>query len=259
MTLNDLTDELSRARAQARMLDAKAWRGMVAHVEDGYAVQSLLAQRAGHDVCGWKVTALLPEQQKLYLTDRPVAGALLAPFVHGVPATLSLKTFVTPLLECEVSFLLGSDLPPRDKLYSRTEIEAAIEAVVPAMEIADSRWPDDAPSLLKLADSMGNGAFIGGEPMKDWRKLDLTAIDVTLTHDGKITERGSSSRILGNPLLAVIALANAQSQAQPLPAGGLRRGQIITTGTCTTPIPPKPGRYIGEFGPLGTLQMDVVA
>jgi 2-keto-4-pentenoate hydratase len=259
LSLRELTEELARARVETRMLDAKAWRDTVAHVEDGYAVQSLLAQRAGHDVRGWKVTALMPEQQKLYLTDRPVAGALLSPFVHSAPAKLSLKTFVTPLLECEVSFLLGSDLPPRAEFYSRKEIEAAIEAVVPAMEIADGRWPDDAPGLLKLADSMGNGAFLSGEPVKDWRKLDLTAIDVTLTYDGKVTERGSSSRILGNPLLAVVALANAQSLAQPLPAGGLRRGQILTTGTCTTPIPPKPGRYVGEFGSLGTLQLDVVA
>ena len=74
----------------------------------------------------------------------------------------------------------------------------------------------------------------------------------------QITERGSSARILGNPLLAVIALANAQSAAQPLPAGGLKRGQIVTTGTCTTPIPPKVGRYVGEFGPLGSMQLDIV-
>ena len=70
-----------------------------------------------------------------------------------------------------------------------------------------------------------------------------------------VAERGNSARILGNPLLAVIELANAQ----PLPAGGLKRGQIVTTGTCITPIPPKPGKYIGEFGALGTLELNFVA
>lgn len=237
------------------MLDANAWRHVVANVEDGYAAQSLLAKRAGHDVRGWKVTALSPEQQRLYLASRPVGGAMLAPFVHVAPATLSVKSFLTPLLECEVSFLLGADLPVRDKPYTHADIEAAIEAVVPAMEVADCRWPDDAPGLLKLADSMGNGAFISGEPVANWRQLDLTAIDVTLSHDGKVSERGSSARILGNPLLAVIALANAQ----PLPAGGLKRGQIVTTGTCTTPIPLRPGRYTGDYGALGMVQLDIVA
>jgi 2-keto-4-pentenoate hydratase len=159
----------------------------------------------------------------------------------------------SPLLECEVAFLLGVDLPPRQQSYTRSEIEAAVEAVVPAMEIADSRWPANAPGLLKLADSMGNGAFIAGAPLRDWRKLDLDELAITLKHDGSVTERGSSARILGNPLRAVIALANAQ----PLPAGGLKRGQIITTGTCPTPIPPKPGVYVGEFGALGTLRLDI--
>ena len=112
MSLNDLSDELTRARDEARMLDAKAWRDTITDVGDGYAVQSLLAQRAGHGVRGWKVTALGAEQQKLYLSDRPVAGALLAPFVHRGPAPPSPKPLVPPVLECQLSVPLGSDRPP---------------------------------------------------------------------------------------------------------------------------------------------------
>jgi 2-keto-4-pentenoate hydratase len=250
----DLADELARARAEVRVLEAGPWGASVTNVNEAYRIQSQLAGRAGNTVCGWKVTALGIEQQRSFLTDRPIAGALLSPFVHTAPAVLSAAQFIVPLLECEVAFLLGADLPPRQKPYTRGEIEAAVEAVVPAIEVADSRCPADAPNLLKLADSMGNGAFITGAPVRDWRKLDLENIDVTLTHDGSVTERGSSARILGNPLLAVIALANAQ----PLPAGGLKRGQIVTTGTCATPIPPKPGVYVGEFGALGTLRLNIV-
>ena len=254
MSAADLAGQLARARAQARALDAGPWLNSVADVEQAYAVQSQLAQLAGDDVRGWKVSALSAEQQRLYSTSRPVAGALLAAFVHAAPVSLSLKSFVTPLLECEVSFLLDADLPARAARYTREEIEAAIAAAVPAMEIADCRWSPGAPDLLKLADAMGNGAFITGQPVKDWQTLDLSNIAVTLSHDGSETERGSSARILGNPLLAVIALSNAQ----PLPAGGLKRGQIVTTGTCTTPIPPRAGRYVAYFGALGTVRLDVV-
>jgi 2-keto-4-pentenoate hydratase len=251
----DLADELACARAEVRVLETGPWRGSVTNVAEAYRIQSQLAGRAGNTVRGWKVTALAIEQQRSFLTNRPVAGALLSPFVHTAPAVLSAAQFIVPLLECEVAFLLGADLPPRQQPYTRSEIEAAVEAVVPAIEVADSRCPADAPNLLKLADSMGNGAFITGAPLRNWRKLDLENLDVTLTHDSSVTERGSSARILGNPLLAVIALANAQ----PLPAGGLKRGQIVTTGTCTTPIPPKPGVYVGEFGALGTLELSFVA
>ena len=173
--------------------------------------------------------------------------------MHTAPATLSAAQFIAPLLECEVAFILGADpLGWRTQPYTRGDIEAAIEAAVPAIEIADSRCPANAPDLLKLADFMGNGAFITDAPVRDWRKLDLENLPVTLMHDGSVAERGNSSRILGNPLLAVIALVNAQ----PLPAGGLKRGQIVTTGSCITPIPPKPGTYVAEFGALGTLRLN---
>jgi 2-keto-4-pentenoate hydratase len=250
-----LVDELARARSEARVLEAGPWLASVTSVEEAYRIQSQLAARPGNIVRGWKVTALAPEQQRGFLTDRPVAAALLSPFVHMAPDTLSVAQFIVPLIECEVAFLLGADLPPRQQPYTRGEIEAAIEAVVPAIEIADSRCPANAPDLLKLADFMGNGAFISAAPVHDWRKLDLENLVVTLTHDSSIAERGNSARILGNPLLAVIALANAQ----PLPAGGLKRGQIVTTGSCITPIPPKPGAYVAEFGALGALQFNIVA
>ena len=203
----------------------------------GLPIQSQLAARPGNTVPAWKVTALAPEQQRGF-PDRPSGGRpLLSPFVHAFGATIATgRAIHRSLLECEVAFVLGADLPPRPKPYTRGEIEAAIEAAVPAIEIADSRCPAEAPNLLKLADCMGNGFFISGAPVRDWRKLDLENLAITLMHDGSVTERGNSARILGNPLLAVIALANAQ----PLSAGGLKRGvQIVTTGSCITPIPPK--------------------
>jgi len=255
MSLADLAVQLARARAQASPLDAAPWLKAVTSVADAYQVQSQLSKLAGDDVRGWKVSALKPEQQRAYATDKPVAGPLFGAFVHAAPATLSAAAFVAPLLECEVAFLLGMDLPPRPQPYAHEEIAAAIEAVIPVIEIADCRWPADAPDLLKLADAMGNGAFITGRPLRDWRKLDLTNLAVALTRDGNEIERGSSARILGNPLLAVEALANAQ----PLPAGGLKRGQIVTTGTCTTPVPPVPGQYLADCAALGGLGLTMVA
>ena len=253
MNTAELAQQLARARTQARVLDTGPWLGFVASVDDGYRIQSQLAELAGNDVRGWKVTALTPEQQRGYDTNRPVAGPLLAPFVYGDPATIELSRFVSPLLECEISFLLGRDLPARDKPYSREEIEGAIEAIIPAMEIADCRWPADAPGLLKLADDMGNGAFITGRSVQNWRGVDLAAIDAVLTHEGAEVVRGNCARILGDPLQAVVALANAQ----PLAAGGLKRGHIVTTGTCTTPLPLARGRYVADFGPLGILRLTI--
>jgi len=123
--------------------------------------------------------------------------------------------------------------------------------VVAAIEVPDCRVAANAPELVKLADDMGNGAFVVGAPMTRWREIDLGNIAITLTADNGENLAGNSARILGNPLLALIALANAQ----PLAAGGLKKGQIVTTGTCTTPVPPRAGTYVGEFGPLGAVRV----
>jgi 2-keto-4-pentenoate hydratase len=251
MTAN-LSARLEAARIGAR-LAVLTPADRIASVDEAYGVQAELIGRAGNDVRGWKVTALAPADQKQYASSRPVAGPLLGPYVFAAPARVSLSALVAPLLECEVAYVLGRDLPARATPYDRAQIEAAVAAVVPVFELADSRVEASAPDLLKLADAMGNGLFIVGRPIADWHRLNLTNVPITLSHNGDAIGEGSSARILGHPLLAVVALANAQ----PLPDPGLKAGQIVTTGTCTTPVAVRPGTYAADFGPLGAAEMTV--
>ena len=250
--MSALAARLAQARAEARALAARDAGGEVASVADAYRVQDALAAKAGA-VRAWKVSALIPEQQRGYPTDRPVGGALFASFCHDTPARVALKDLVGPLMECEIAFLLGRDLPPRATPYTRAEIADAVDAIVPAIEIADCRLSADAPDLLKLADDMGNGAFVMGAAVRDWRGVDLNGREVVLTLNGSEVARGPCAKVLGDPLMGVVGLANAQ----PLPAGGLKRGQIVTTGTCITPIATKAGAYVADFGTLGRVELKV--
>lgn len=250
--MSALAAKLAQARAEARVLAARDIAGEVNSVADAYRVQDALAAQAGA-VRAWKVSALVPEQQRGYPTDRPVGGALFASFCHDTPARVALKDLVGPLMECEIAFLLGRDLPPRATPYTRAEIADAVDAIVPAIEIADCRLSADAPDLLKLADDMGNGAFVMGAAVRDWRGVDLKGREVVLTLNGSEVARGPCAKVLGDPLMGVVGLANAQ----PLPAGGLKRGQIVTTGTCITPIAMKAGAYVADFGTLGRVELKV--
>jgi 2-keto-4-pentenoate hydratase len=253
MSHASIARDLMAARREARLLDPKQLPA-IANVDDAYGVQTELAALAGGDVRGWKVTALTRADQDKFSSSRAVAGMLLGNYVHPDGATLRLSGLIAPLLECEIAFVLGADLPARTEPYARDEVEAAIAQVVAAFEIPDGRTPDDSALLLKLADCMNNGEFIAGQPIAFSKGFDVTNIDITLAHNGKMLERGSSARILNDPLLAVLALANAQ----PLPAGGLRKGQVVTTGTCTNPIKLEKGEYTAEFGSLGSVRMTVV-
>src|SRR6185312_2533220 len=91
--MSALAAKLAQARADARTLDPRETAGQVGSVADAYRVQDALAA-ASDAVRGWKVSALIPEQQRGYPTDRPVAGPLFAPFFHASPASVTLARFV---------------------------------------------------------------------------------------------------------------------------------------------------------------------
>ena len=225
--MSDLAAKLAVARAEARVLPIHEGAGTVTSVAEAYRVQDALAAAFGA-VWAWKVSALIPEQQRGYPTDRPVGGALFSPFVLSSPARTELRRFVAPLLECEIAFLLGRDLPPRDNPYIRAEIANAVEALVPAIEIADCRWPADAPDLLKLADDMGNGAFITGTPLRDWQSIDLNGRDVAFDTpvDADEDERPSPAAFLidhaADPYMAAETESEEESSLEALHRGLVR-------------------------------------
>lgn len=247
-----LAKQLQDARASARAIEIASRD--VASLDSAYAIQSELIALSGGDLKGWKVTALTRNDQQKFGTDRAVAGALLGHSVYSSGAQLRLSAFVAPLIECEIAFLLAADLPPRSPPCSRNEVEACIAAVVPVFEFPDSRVGAGAGDLVKLADVMSNGALVTGSAMKNWRALDLTKIDIRLELAGRLVAEGSSARILGDPILALLALANAY----PLPAP-LRAGQIVTTGTCTEPLIVQPGKYVASFSGLGDVEVSFTA
>lgn len=247
-----LARQLHAARAAARAIDIDARD--VGSIEAAYAIQSELIALAGGEPRGWKVTALTARDQQKFAGDRAVAGAVLADFVYPSGAELKVSSFVAPLIECEIAFVLGADLSARAHPYSRSEIEAAISAIVPVFEFPDSRVGASAGDLVKLADVMNNGALVTGTPEPDWRRLDLTSIGIRLELDGRLVAEGTSARILGDPVLALLALANAC----PLPSP-LRAGQIVTTGTCSDPLPVQPGRYVASFSGLSDVEARFIA
>ncbi|MFG1261567.1 2-keto-4-pentenoate hydratase [Xanthobacter aminoxidans] len=241
---------LHAARQDARLAELPADTRLPATPEEAYRVQAEIVRRSGQTILGWKVTALKEEDCAAYGGTRPVAGPLLSGWVFPAPAEAPLSRFIAPLLECEFAFLLGQDLPPRETPYTLEEIADAVAALIPAFEIADGRVRPDAPGALRLADSMGNGAFIPGPPVTDWHALDRAG-PVTLVIDGIEIETGSGARILGDPLKAVQHLANAQPLCAPLLAG-----HIITTGTATTPARLEGARRVeADFGAVGVVKM----
>lgn len=237
---------LVAARRQRRTLDGLPPALRPASPEAAFAIQdevmALLGERAG----GWKV-GLAPGAP-------PSCAPMFASLIHESP--LAIPAADVPLLgvEAEIAVRLGHDLPPRAAPYGRDDVLAAIDTVCPAIEIVDSRLreflkssPDD-----KLADNVGNGAFAYGSPIAAWRTLDLSALRVRLELGGKLLVDKIGGCPSGDPIVAVVWLANHLTGR----CGGLKAGQIVTTGSCIGMPFAKPGdAAVATFDQLGTVRV----
>ncbi len=244
---------LMDARHAGRTLAGWPSRGPGAFWES-FAIQAAAARLSGAPVPGWKVGNITQEQRDKSGIPSVTHAPLLAPWTMPSPGNFAFAKLRVPKLECEFAFALSRDLPARAAPYSRDEVADAVAALHPAIEIVDTRLPAPPAPLDALADFMMSGGFVYGPAVADWRKLDLGAAKMTLLRDGRPVVEGSGAAILGDPFAALVILANS-----PPPWAMLTAGQVVTTGSCIVPYAPDaPGRYVGDFGALGTVAVDLV-
>ena len=90
--------------------------------------------------------------------------------------------------------------------------------------------------------------------MPSFRSLDLKALRCRLWVDDELVNDKIGGHSLGDPIAPVLAWANTQGDA----LGGLKAGQIVTTGTLTTPVRlERPARLRGLIDGLGEILLDV--
>ncbi|MBL8696975.1 MAG: fumarylacetoacetate hydrolase family protein [Alphaproteobacteria bacterium] len=251
LDLDRAATEFVAARTGARLVGPLPADATPATLDDAYRIQAETARRLG-GYRGWKVGALTAEQQAKAGVAAPTAARLIAAFVHDSPARLSIARLRTPKLEAELAFSLARDLPPRAAPYSEEEVADAVAAMHPAIEVADTRLAPQPSLAMNLADAMANGAFIVGPAYGSWRAMDRGAVAVSLRVNGTLAATGQGAVVLGDPLRAVVVFAN-----NPIPGGpGLRRGDIVTTGSLTGVTPVAAGDVaVAEFAAIGTVEV----
>ena len=111
-------------------------------LQDGYEVQQLVHERtsASRRRVGRKIglTSVVVQQQMGVTT--PDFGVLFADMAFGDAEPIAFDRLLQPRIEAEVAFVLGSDLPERP--VTTTDVLRAVDFVVPAIEVCDSRIAD---------------------------------------------------------------------------------------------------------------------
>lgn len=222
-------------------------------LDEGYAIQRAVAESSRSGTAGWKIAATSEAGQAHIGVDGPLAGRLFVSRLYrdgdGIPA----GRLHMGVAEAEFAFRMGRDLSSSDAPFSIDAVMERVDSLHVAIEVPDSRFEDfagaGAPQLV--ADSACAEFFVLGPAAPDvWRTIDLASHPVALRVNGVDASTGSGANVLGDPRIALAWIANDRAErGEPLLAG-----EVVTTGTCVTPAPVRPGdELLADFGPLGTV------
>jgi len=186
-----LTDSQVEALAQ-RLVRAESTKSPVAPLtdefpdmtqEDAYAVQRLWVQAkvsGGAKFIGWKVGLTSEAMQKMFGVTTPDFGKLLDYMRLDEGGLLSLNPLIQARIEPEIAFVLNADI--QGPGIDAEDVLAATEAVMPALEIIDSRIAD---WKIKLADTISDNASCGrivlSRSRTPPRGIDLSQVQMQFT------------------------------------------------------------------------------
>lgn len=246
-----------------QVLDALPQACRPASRAEGHAIQAQLPAVSGRGVDGWKIAATSTVGQTHIGVSGPLAGRLLAGQVAADGATVPSAGNRMRVAEPEFAFRFGRDLAPRATPYGMEEVLDAVYTLHPALEVPDSRYADfaHAGEAQLLADNACANRFVlGPAAPADWRDVDLRAHPVhgrvSGANGSRLSREGTGAAVLGDPRVALTWLVNELSALGLT----LQAGQIVTTGTCMTPLEIEPGDSVtADYGRLGCVSMRFAA
>lgn len=201
-------------------------------VDEAYEIQAALDERlreALGPVVGHKIGCTNPKMQEYMGIRSPASGSIHQRMVKNLRGEFRHDTFVHPGVECELAVRLSTPLPASRAPYTRASVADAVDTVMPAFEIVDSRFEDfraiGAPSLI--ADDFFDAGCVLGPPAVTWRSLDLAKLKGSITINGKLVSSGESGQVMGHPFEALAWLANEFARR----GRGLKAGEFVMTGS----------------------------
>jgi 2-keto-4-pentenoate hydratase len=226
---------------------------------EGYAVQSVISQVAGKSIVGWKIAATSAAGQKHINASGPIVGSLLDGQVFRSGASIPSAGNRMHVVEPEIAFVFGRDLPPRSMPYSQDEVMQAVSHLHTALELPSSRFTDftKAGDAQLIADNACAHLFVlGSATLANWRSLPLdhhpVRAEVTRKDGTKWTREGSSNAVLGDPRIALTWMVN-EITAQGVT---LKKDHFVTTGTCMVPLEVNEGdQVVADYGVIGTISL----
>ena len=222
-------------------------------IEEAYEIQRVNLDRkiaSGARLAGRKIGLTSLAVQEWLGVDEPDFGGLLDTMAIPNGGTIPHGSLLQPRVEGELAFVLKRDLEGPG--ITPHHVIAATDFLLPSIEIIDSRVRDWSFKIQDtIADNASSGFFVVGSRPIDLREIDIRRVGLTLRKNGRVVSTGAGSACMGDPIAAVVWLANKLGTlGTPLLAG-----EIILSGALGPVVEVAPGDVvtaeIGSFGEVG--------
>ncbi|MBS0355996.1 MAG: 2-oxo-3-hexenedioate decarboxylase [Proteobacteria bacterium] len=256
-TILSLAEHLESAELQARDVTKITDDHPDMDWDDAYAIQDEIRRRKearGNKVAGLKCGLTSFAKMKQMGVDVPVFGFVADYMARPDGGDIKHSELIHPKVEAEICIVTKA--PLKGPGCHVGAVMAAVDFVLPAVEVIDSRYRDFKFDLKSvIADNTSSSRFVVGNTMRDLEGLDLRTLGVVMEINGEIKAMAAGAAVLGHPLTAVAMLANhLGARGQEIPAG-----TFIMTGGVTEAITVNPGDHVNvRFQDLGSVSMRFV-
>ena len=225
--------------------------------DDAYTIQDTLRKRKearGTKTAGLKAGLTSFAKMKQMGVDVPVFGFVSDYMARPDGGDIKMSELIHPKVEAEICVVTKA--PLKGPGCHVGTVMAAIDFVLPAVEIIDSRYRDFKFDLKSVvADNTSASRFVIGGRSRNIQDVDLRTLGVVLEKNGQVMAMAAGAAVLGHPAAAIAMMANhLGARGQEIPAG-----TFIMTGGVTEAIPVQAGDSIlVRYQDLGSVSMRFV-
>ena len=213
----------------------------------GYATQELVV--GDKRVVGIKLGMTSKVKRDALGIREPVYGRITEDMLVPPGQPITVAELIHPRAEPELALVVGRPIPPGADVAA---VLAAIDAVYPAIEVADSRYSEPFRLVDSVADNAGAARVVlGDQPRKPDDLVDLHVLGCVFEFPGGF-DTAAGGAAMGHPAAALAWLAGA------LAARGdrIEPGTVVLTGGLTAAVPLRMGELLtAEFDGLGPVEV----
>jgi len=213
----------------------------------GYATQELVV--GDRRVVGIKLGMTSKVKRDALGIREPVYGRITEDMLVPPGQPITVAELIHPRAEPELALVVGRPIPPGADVAA---VLAAIDAVYPAIEVADSRYSEPFRLVDSVADNAGAARVVlGDQPRKPDDLVDLHVLGCVFEFPGGF-DTAAGGAAMGHPAAALAWLAGALAARDDR----IEPGTVVLTGGLTAAVPLRVGeRLTAEFDGLGLVEV----